>query len=225
MPAQEEEIKAAEEEGVEIIYLVSPIRFIGSNGQVEKVECQRMTLGEFDSTGRRRPLPIKGEYFQMDIDQVIIAIGQVPDVSFMNGNGDVRISKRGVIEIKEGTEAKVSESMIFAGGDAVTGPATVIEAIAWGKRAAEEIDHKIRLFNNEPPYTIPELEKIETPIIIDEEIKEIPRQRMPELPVNARVKGFVEVETGFNSEMAETEACRCLRCDISEKEGMEILGT
>ncbi|MEW6263814.1 MAG: NADH-quinone oxidoreductase subunit NuoF [Thermodesulfobacteriota bacterium] len=218
MPAQEVEIKAAEDEGVKIQYLVAPIRFIGEGKRVKKLVCQRMSLGEFDASGRRRPLPIAGAEFALEVDQVINAIGQQPMVGFLNlgDEGEIKVSKNGFIQIAGQSRTRTTQSMIFAGGDAVTGPATVIEAIAAGRWAAEEIDAAIRLRNTEERYAAPMEEEIEVPFLMDQNIKEAPRAHMPEVSVAERMGGFKEVEIGFSKETALAEACRCLRCDVKE---------
>ncbi|MBF0497371.1 MAG: FAD-dependent oxidoreductase, partial [Deltaproteobacteria bacterium] len=218
MPAQEHEIRAAEEEGVKIEYLVAPIRLAGQDGQVGKVVCQRMSLGEFDATGRRKPLPIAGAEFSVEADQVITAIGQKPNLPFP-GQGDtdtVKLSPAGLIMTKANTHTRTDEAMVFAGGDAVTGPNTVIWAIADGRRAAEEIDAAIRTRNNEPAYIAPPEPEIDIPRQLDEEILEKPRGHMPEMSPAARRCDFCEVELGFDRDTAQAEACRCLRCDIKE---------
>lgn len=218
MPAQEEEIRAAEQEGVRIEYLVAPVRFLGDSGRVQKVICQRMALAEFDASGRRRPVPVAGDYLSLDIDQVLVAIGQATDLGFIGMNGDIRVKKGGLIEIMAGTHTRASEAMIFAGGDVVSGPGTVIKAIAAGRHAADEIDAAIRRRNNEPPYVPPPEEDIEIPKLIAEEVKERPRASMPETPVAERIRDFLEVELGFSQEVAMEEACRCLRCDLAGEE-------
>ena len=216
MPAQSEEIHAAEEEGIRIEYLVNPIRFSGGNGRVEEVKCQKMHLGEFDSGGRRKPVPMMGDYLELKIDQAIVAIGQMTDLAFCAGNG-VEISNRGLIQIRKGMRTRLGETMFFAGGDVVTGPATVVGAIAAGHNAADEIDAAIRLMNNEPPYVPGPEEEIRIPMTVspDEDVRETPRIPMPEADVNKRIGDFREVELGFSREVAMKEASRCLRCDIS----------
>ncbi|MBF0475203.1 MAG: FAD-dependent oxidoreductase [Deltaproteobacteria bacterium] len=218
MPAQEHEIRAAEEEGVKIEYLVAPIRLAGQDGQVEKVVCQRMSLGEFDATGRRKPLPIAGAEFSVEADQVITAIGQKPDLPFpgQDETGAIKLSPAGLIAIKVNTHTRTDEAMVFAGGDAVTGPNTVIWAIASGRRAAEEVDAAIRTRNNEPAYVAPPEPEIDIPRQVDEETLEKPRGQMPEMSPATRRCDFCEVELGFDRDTAQAEACRCLRCDIKE---------
>ena len=140
MPANPWEVKEAEESGVKIEFLVSPKRFIGEDGRVKAVECVRMSLGEPDETGRRRPIPVEGSEFIMDFDSVILAIGERPDLSFLPENIK---TVNGLIWVNPFT-METSLSGVFAGGDVVTGPASVIEAILAGKEAAESIHRFLR---------------------------------------------------------------------------------
>ena len=214
MPALEEEIRAAEREGVKIEYLVAPLRFASENNNVEKVICQRMTLGDFDTSGRRKPLPRLGDEFVVEADQVIFAIGQEADYDFDIQKTGTRVTKKGLIEVAKGKKTQTDDPMIFAGGDVVTGPDTVVGAIAAGHHAAEEIDEAIRRKNGEALDISPPEEEIEIPMTIEEEVKEMPRTRMPEVDVVERIKDFREVELGFSREIALKEAGRCLRCDV-----------
>jgi len=215
MPAAEEEIKAAEEEGIQIDLLVAPLKIEGKKGKVSSITCQRMKLGDFDSSGRKRPVPIKGSEFTMEVDAVIAAIGQVPDMSFMDAKKGVGINKWDCFEVGKVYKSGTSNPRYFAGGDAVTGPDTVIGAIAAGHQAADDIDAAIRKANGERPYEKPALEKIDIPLIIDEETVEAPQTTMPELHHETRKVNFAEVELGFSRQDAIKEACRCLRCDAS----------
>jgi NADH-quinone oxidoreductase subunit F len=222
MPAQREEIQAAEDEGVKIHLLVSPVEITGSNGHVEKIVCQRMALGEFDSSGRRMPVPIPNTGFSLNVDQVLMAIGQSTEMPFKGRYAGVEVSERGLISIQEGTVSRTLNPMVFAGGDVVTGPATVVQAIAAGKRAASEIDTAIRLQNREPPYAPPPpQEEIVVPTELDEEVIERPQEHMPMLVVGDRLKGFSEVELGYTDVQALSESSRCLRCDIMVDEEAE----
>ncbi|MBF0528762.1 MAG: FAD-dependent oxidoreductase, partial [Deltaproteobacteria bacterium] len=219
MPAQEEEIHAAEEEGIKIQYLAAPVRFTGDEGQVRQIVCQRMTLGEFDRSGRRRPVPVPGAEFILEADQVIAAVSQQPVLPFPTDNGlGIKVSKGGLIQLRPGTKTLTGEAMVFAGGDTVTGPSTVIWAIAAGRNAAREIDMAIRVINGEPPYVPPLSVETLVPLITDEELKEPPQAVMPELEPEVRMKQFVEVELGFSPQVAMGEACRCLRCDIKPED-------
>jgi len=199
MPAFLEEIKAAEKEGIKIECLVSPLKIIGVEGRVKSLICQKMKLGEFDQSGRKKPIPIQGSEFTLNIDNLIVAIGQRPDDLF----------EKIVEEIKLST----TSSKLLAGGDVMSGPSTIIKAIASGHQAVKEIDEAIRTKNGESPYKSPIEEKIEIPLIIDEEIKEKAQSKMPQLIISKRINNFKEVELGFTGEKAIYEAKRCLRCD------------
>jgi len=214
MPAQEEEIRAAEDEGVKIEYLTAPLRFQSDNGRVQKLICQRMTLGEFDASGRRRPTPLIGSEYALDVDQAIIAVGQEVVSCFDAEKANIQVTKTGLIDIIKGKKAHTSAPMVFAGGDVVSGPDTVVAAIAAGHLAAQEIDNAIRASNNEPPYLPPPEETIEIPMSIEEDIQEMARTPSPEADTYKRIQSFCEVELGFARGDALREASRCLRCDI-----------
>jgi len=212
MPAQAEEVAAAEEEGVKIHFLVNPSEVIGVKDKVVGVRCQRMRLGVFDASGRRRPEPIEGSEFVLDVDMLIAAVGQVPDCSFLPK--DIPVTKGNTIEVNGGGETQTPVAGVFAGGDAVTGAATVIKAIAAGKEAARQIDASIREQNGEAPYRGPEEAWIDIPQTIDEEAQEQPQTLMPEIEGDKRIGSFGEVELGYPEEEALKESMRCLRCDM-----------
>jgi NADH-quinone oxidoreductase subunit F len=212
MPAQDEEIRAAEEEGVKIHYLVSPLRFEGQNGRVKQVICQKMVLGDFDAGGRREPIPIPNEEFVLEVDLVLPATGQALELDFVKPGID--LTKRGFIKIVDGTKTRTTCDMVFAGGDAVRGPDTVVGAIAAGHRAALEIDTALRQERGESPYTSVTEEAVDIPGTVEEDIRELARLTMPEADIAQRVGDFREVELGFSRQQALTESTRCLRCDI-----------
>ncbi len=136
MPAIQSEIEEAIIEGIDIQFLAAPTNVLSSNGKMEAVEAIRMELGDVDASGRRRPVPIPGSEFRVDVDTLILAISQEPDVSLLtNGNG-LNISKWSTIEVDPETLLTNIEG-VFAGGDVVTGPNTVTEAMAHGKVAAQ----------------------------------------------------------------------------------------
>ncbi|PKN51934.1 MAG: NADH-quinone oxidoreductase subunit NuoF [Deltaproteobacteria bacterium HGW-Deltaproteobacteria-13] len=215
MPAAEEEIKAAEEEGIKIDYLVAPLKIDGAKGKVASITCQRMKLGDFDNSGRKKPVAVEGSEFTLKVDAIIAAIGQVPDMSFIDKKTGVEINKWDCYNVGKGFKTRTDNPRYFAGGDAVTGPDTVIAAIGAGHQAADDIDASIRQANGERAYERPESEKIDIPLIIDEETEELPQMAMPEMHHDTRKKSFAEVELGFKREDAIKEACRCLRCDAS----------
>jgi NADH-quinone oxidoreductase subunit F len=213
MPAQEEEIKAAEEEGVEIRYLAAPVKFLGEDSRLRQILCQQMALGDFDSSGRRRPVPVQGEDFLVEADSALIAIGQMPVLPFPSDGDEIKVSRGGLIQTLAGSKTRVSESMIFAGGDAVSGPDTVIGAIAAGKTAAREIDSAIRARNGEEPFLEPAEPEIQIPMEVVE-TPQGPRVAMPHKDPQGRIRDFTEVELGLPEELIVGEASRCMRCDI-----------
>jgi len=215
MPAAEEEIKAAEEEGIKIELLAAPLKIKGTKGKVSSITCQRMALGDFDNSGRKKPVPVEGSAFTLNVDAVIAAIGQSPDMSFIDKKAGIEINKWNCYNVGNVYKSCTNNPKFFAGGDAVTGPDTVIGAIAAGHQAADDIDSAIREANGERPYEKPESEKIDIPLIIDEETTETPQMAMPEMSASKRKKTFAEVELGFKKADAIKEACRCLRCDAS----------
>jgi NADH-quinone oxidoreductase subunit F len=221
MPAQRGEVREAQEEGIRIHPLVIPIEIAGSKGEVREVICQQMNLGDFDSGGRRRPVPISNSIFSLKADQVLMAIGQSTQLPFRGPYGGVEVSEKGLIRIKDGAFTKTSDPKIFAGGDVVTGPGTVVWAIAAGYRAAAEI-HQTLSGRKEDADFIPDAEEeITIPMELDEEIVEWPQEKMTLRAMKDRLGGFAEVEMGYTGEQAFSEACRCLRCDIQIEDEIE----
>ncbi len=213
MPAAEEELLAAEDEGIKIKFLVIPLNISGKDGKVSAITCQRTRLTEFDRSGRRRPVAIEKSEFTLNIDTVIAAIGQVSDMTFVPAESGVSVNKWSTFDLADGSKSQTSNPKFFTGGDALTGPDTVIGAIAQGHQAARDMDAYIRKINNEPAYVEPRDEFIDVPLVIDEDSEEEPQARMPELHVGDRKKNFKEVELGYEKKIAVLEACRCLRCD------------
>jgi len=141
MPANPWEIKEAEDEGVKIEFLVAPRKILGENGKVSAIERIRMNLGEPDESGRRKPIPVEGSEFTREADMVVLAIGETPDLEFLPK--EIELNEDGTVWVNPIT-METSLKGVFAGGDAVTGPATVIEAIRAGKRAAETIENYLK---------------------------------------------------------------------------------
>lgn len=139
MPANPEEIEDAEKEKVTMHYLVAPVRITGEAGRVTGMEVIRCELGEPDASGRRRPVPIKGSEYHIAADVIIPAISQKPDLSCLAQGHGLSISRWDSFEVDEKT-LETNQHGIFAAGDAVTGPATVVQAVAAGHRAASAID-------------------------------------------------------------------------------------
>jgi NADH-quinone oxidoreductase subunit F len=213
MPAAEEEILAAEDEGIKIKFLVIPLNISGKDGKVSGITCQRTRLTEFDKSGRRKPVAIAESEFTLSVDTVIAAIGQVPDMTFVPAESGVNVNKWSTFDLAAGSKSQTSNPKFFTGGDALTGPDTVIGAIAQGHQAARDMDAYIRKINNEPAYVEPPDEFIDVPLVIDEDSEEAPQAGMPELLAGDRRKNFKEVELGYEKTIAVMEACRCLRCD------------
>ena len=143
MPARLEEIEHAEEEGIEFNLLTNPVRYIGNEkGFVRQVECIKMKLGEEDASGRRRPIPIEGSEFKMDVDQAIVAIGTTPNPIVPKTTDGLKTGRHGIIWVDENLQTSVRG--VFAGGDIVTGAATVITAMGAGRKAAASIDKYVK---------------------------------------------------------------------------------
>jgi len=142
MPANPWEVKEAEDEGVKIEFLAAPKKILEENGKVSAIECVHMQLGEPDESGRRKPTPIEGSEFTRETNMVILAIGETPNLEFLPK--EIELNEDGTVWVNPIT-METSLSGVFAGGDAVTGPASVIEAIRAGKRAAESIENYLKL--------------------------------------------------------------------------------
>jgi len=213
MPADEEEIDDALEEGVQLITLAGPIRVLSEGGKVTGLRCIRMELGPYDESGRRRPIPIEGSDFDLECDSVVKAIGQNPDSDFLSGIG-VEMTKGGVIGIDEWSYA-TSMDGVFAGGDAARGPDTVIRAIADGKGAAGSIDAYLTGRNR-----LDELvSDYEYGMQLPEQEGEANRIPVRKRDANERAGDFGEVCFCYDESEYMEEANRCLRCDIREEPG------
>ncbi|MEK7275438.1 MAG: NAD(P)-binding protein, partial [Candidatus Desantisbacteria bacterium] len=207
MPADPHEMKAAEEEGIKIHFLTNPTKINGQNGKVTGVECIKMELGEPDSSGRKKPVPIKGSEFVMDVNIIIPAIGQASELGWLKINS----TKWGTIEVDPLTLAANVDG-VFAAGDVVSGPAFVVNAIKSGHVAAESIDRYLRGMDMKQgrEENLPDVVK-EVPL---KDIKKMPRLKMNELEVKKRLANFDEVDLVFTEAEARAEASRCLSCGI-----------
>jgi len=207
MPAYEEEIEDALEEGINLRELLAPKSITKKNGKLllELDECE---LKDFDASGRRRPVPIEGRVVRDEYDTIFSAIGQAPDLGF---GASVATSRGRIIAERHSLATNIPG--VFAGGDAVTGPARVVDALAHGKRAAFEIDRYLSRKRGDKPY-VEHLPKIEVTMEVPQEIVKQARAEMPKLPAQERIKNFNEVELGFDEETAKKECARCLRCDV-----------
>jgi len=218
MPAQRSEIEDAVAEGVKLELLAAPAQAISQSGDLKGLECLHMGLGEFDRSGRRRPVPVEDSQFCLDVDMVISAIGQVPDAISLGGLG-LELNRDGTIKVDE--DGRTSVPHIFAGGDAVTGPTTVIWAIAAGERAAVAIDQYLSMDDSKvhpwratrPP---------DTPFDPEAEPAPYGRLETARLTPDERRCGFAEVEAVCTREAAVQEARRCLRCEYREEQIAEV---
>jgi len=223
MPAFEEEVDAADEEGIRLQFLTAPAKVVADGGRVTGVECIRMELGEPDSSGRRRPVPLEGSEFLIDLDTLIVAIGEETDLSFLGQGHGIGVSRWGTLDVDPQTLATGVEG-VFAGGDVVSGPATVIEAMAAGKLAAEMIDKFIRGEPLERQYKLVRPSMYVPPVeLTDEEIEAARRPETACLPVAKRAGSFAEVDLNLDPETAIGEARRCLRCDLETEDARREL--
>ncbi|OGC40672.1 hypothetical protein A2Y85_00650 [candidate division WOR-3 bacterium RBG_13_43_14] len=214
MPAYEEEIESALEEGIDIRFLTTPTQVITKDTQVVGIECVKMELGSFDESGRRRPIPIKGSEYEIKINTLIQAVSEQPDLSCLGKDHDFNTSGWNTLVVDHETLA-TNIPGVFAGGDVTRGPNTVIEAMADGKKAALSIDKFIRGDKTEITYEVtrPSI-YVEFAQLNIEELLEASRPKANKLPTPSRKKNFKEVSIKLDKKTAIQEAKRCLRCDL-----------
>ena len=214
MPAAVEEVDALLHEGIEIQFLTTPVRFYGENGHLTHMECVRIELGEPDSSGRRRPVPIKDSEFSMPVDVVVKALGQSAHTYFAEGIG-LNLTKNGTIEVDPLTKSTNIEG-VFAGGDVTTGPAYVVDAIAAGYRAAKSINCFLKgeTFNGEDHRKKPEKLADSDVVELSMRFPRSERIKMTEIPAGERIMNFNEVALGYSPAEARAEASRCLAGSI-----------
>ncbi len=223
MPAHELEVTDAMEEGVKFTFLVAPVKVEGENGKVTGIVCQKMELGEPDASGRRRPEPVAGSEYVIPVDTIIPAIGQMPmltfprketgeECSFLPEESQVVCTKWQTVETNPKTY-QTSRPQVFAAGDAVTGAATVVEAIGAAKKAAWAMDAFLKGEDMEayeaglPEYDKPPM--ISIPAYRKEKEE---RQMTPQLEVREREGNFLEIDRGFSENAVGLEGRRCLQC-------------
>jgi heterodisulfide reductase subunit A len=207
MPAIETEVDEAQQEGIKLHILAAPVEVLTENGQLTSIQCIRMELGEPDASGRRRPIPVKGSEFNMDVDNVIVAIGQRVDKTMLPEG--LEYTSWGTLSVDPITLQTNIEG-VFSGGDVVSGPADVIASIAAGKESAISIDRYLSGIDLKEgrPTTI----KIVTEVS-KEGVEIKARVAMPILELDKR-GDFAEVELGFDEKTAIEEAKRCLNCGV-----------
>lgn len=219
MPANAWEIDEALEEGVRLEILTQPVEVLHDNGHITGMRCVRMRLGEEDASGRRRPIPIEGSEFDIPCDAMVAAIAQAPEISFLDPDHGLEITRWGTFRVNPQT-LETNRPGIFAGGDAAAGPGALIEGIAAGRRGALSIDRYLR---GMPLLTPRELTPLPTTELTTADIGEMvargevdgrPRAKIPTAPVSERIGDFREVELCLSEEQALGEAQRCLSCGL-----------
>jgi NADH-quinone oxidoreductase subunit F len=208
MPAIEEEVEAAEQEGVRFQFLAAPHRIVGDHGEVKGVEVVKTRLGEFDPSGRRRPI-LTDEVRMIRCSSVILAVGEAVDRDFCAASG-LSVKESGVLDVNRYT-LETSREKFYAGGDLVTGASNISNAMGYGKEAARHIDARL---SGEARF-----DAILPRFDYDQRLPDSDpcrRHRGRDLPASARRKTFAEATEGLSAEEAAREAARCLRCDIRE---------
>jgi NADPH-dependent glutamate synthase beta subunit-like oxidoreductase len=208
MPAIKEEVEAAEHEGVKLLFLSAPHRIVGDGrGNVRALEIAKTRLGEYDLTGRRKPV-LTGEIARIECDAVILAVGETIDLDFARGSG-LTIRESGTLVVDRFT-METSRSKFYAGGDVISGASNVSNAMGYGKKAARKMDERLmgvkRFSRLTGGFDASEYEA--------EPATETPRQRAAELAPAMRVKSDAEVVVGLTKGQAAAECGRCLRCDV-----------
>jgi len=217
MPAHYEEVDAAEKEGIRLDMLAAPVEVITDNGRLKGLKCIRMELGEPDESGRRRPVPIEGSEFEYPCDFVFTAIGQITDpepVKKETSGNSPSLSRRNTVEVDETTMA-TNLPGIFAGGDVVSGPSVVIDAIAHGHRAADSIHEYLnsgKVKKSETSFFSKRDVFGSIPERMFDDVERIPRHHMPEREADVRKCDFEEVDIGLSTAEMEEETNRCLEC-------------
>lgn len=207
MTAYQEEVGSAVFEGVRLRYLAAPVGITQKDGGLE-MTLIRMELGRPDAGGRPRPVPVEGSEFTMTLDTAIIAIGQMPDVP----PSGLPLSEWNLVEVNAET-MQTSKPGVFAGGDAVSGPASIIDAIAHGRKAAASIDRFLGGAGSIDQELAPPEEEV---VVVDYETEDQSRVSAPCAPLTDRACSFVSVELGLTDEMAIKEAGRCKSCDARQ---------
>jgi putative selenate reductase len=210
MPAEEEELRDLFDEGNELIELASPSRVVLKEGRVAALECVRNELGAPGLDGRRRPEPVAGSEFQIEADSIILAIGQKPELAFLDGTG-ISLRQDGAV-VTDGATARAAEG-VYAGGDVARGPAIIIEACSDGRRAAEAMCEQFGIPFHPFPAQMSDLTDEEFLEAKSARAKKVAQHEPDLLPVAERA-GFDLVEQTLSEEAARAEAKRCLQCSV-----------
>ncbi len=218
MPAQKEEVRAALAEGIELHELAAPTQILGE-GRVRGLRCQRMTLSEPDEQGRRRPVPVAGQDFEIACEHVLVAIGEAPDPSFLPAGTSVEVGAWGGLLINPQTLATGAPG-VFAAGDVTYGPKSIIHAAAHGRLAARSIHAFLRKLSPAAVSEMPDGDFMTASLLPQDgsvtlDLRAQPREELPLAGSDAAHDRSVEFVGGFNEEQARREASRCLRCDLA----------
>ena len=211
MPAMPEEADAAQEEGIKINFLTSPLKIVGSNGKATSLLCMKMRLAEADESGRPLPVPIRGSEHLISADSIIVATGQYSDIDFLPK--ELSISNAGTIIVDRGT-LSTNIPGIFSGGDVVMGPDILVKALGMGRIAAMAIDNYLGGKSVKKISLYPSEKRVEDEPLLSGIIHQENRIKSHLLPLGQRLNSFQEVEFTFTENMALEEAERCLNCGI-----------
>ncbi|MHB1037380.1 MAG: NADH-ubiquinone oxidoreductase-F iron-sulfur binding region domain-containing protein [Pirellulales bacterium] len=223
MPAFRDEVEGAAAEGVGFQFLTAPVKVLADRGKLTGLECVRMALGEPDESGRRKPVRVEGSEFSIPLDTLLVAVGEEPSVGFLGRGHELQVATRGSTLVCDDSLA-TSVRGVFAGGDVVTGPDTVLGAMAAGKLAAEMIDKHLRGQPLVREYGFLRPSTYVPPVsLTEEELQVSERSVVPPLPVEQRRGSFAEVDLVLTEEMAVREARRCLRCDLQSEDAKRQL--
>ena len=218
MPAHEDEVHAAQEEGVEMLFLTNPTAILSENGKLKGVQCIKMELKESGDGSRPRPVPVEGSEHIVECSYLVSAIGQGVDTTFVTKDGELKLEDWGTIIVNEKT-LETAIPGVFAGGDAVTGPLTAVASIGQGKQAAHSIMNYLDPLNEGKRKSDFVSLRHNISKLVDPEFdnyNKVQRSKMHEMDVEERIKSFKEVELGLDEEEACGETGRCLECGCSE---------
>jgi len=225
MPAYPEEVEAALEEGVKIEFLVAPTRVRTQDGKVRGVQCQRMRLGEKDESGRAKPVPVEGSDFLVPIDTLVLALSERAYTPYLKDSDGLSLHPRWGTIIVDPATMTTTRPGVFAGGDVVTGPSSVVDAIAAGKAAADAIENYLEgrplVRSRQPTRPSMYVKPVE---LKEDELQQAKRSKMPHLPPSKRKTMHEEIELGFTKDVAVWEARRCLRCELETEDGKKAIG-
>jgi NADPH-dependent glutamate synthase beta subunit-like oxidoreductase len=219
MPAQVDEVEAALAEGIQLHELVAPERLVGTDVTLKAIRLQRMAQGEPDAQGRRKVTPIPGSQFDLAVDNVLVAVGEAPDPSFLPAGTSVELAAWGGLLINPETLATGAPG-VFAAGDITYGPKTVIHAAAHGRKAAKSIHAYLRHLAPREVAEMPD-DEFETRSVLPEDgrvtldLKPMPRAIMPLRRAQDAREKSIEFAAGLTEEQARAEGARCLRCDLA----------